>query len=239
MKKLSIVVPCYNEGENVVKLLAAYNQAIVRDDIEVVLVNNGSTDETGTILERVAASYSHFLTIVTVSTNQGYGYGILSGLQAATGEFIGWTHGDLQTPPSDVITALHIIEQNENNPSLYVKGTRNGRPIFDRFFSWGMGWFESIYLHAPLREINAQPNVFHRSFLDTFTNPPHDFSFDLYVLYMAHRHHLKLVRFPVAFLKRQHGTSKWNTGIKSKWKFIKRTISFSVKLKKQLETPHP
>ncbi len=234
MKKLSIVIPCYNEAENVPKLLEAYDTTISRNDIEVVLVNNGSTDATGAVLDALEGKFQRFLKIVSVPVNQGYGYGILSGLRAAEGEFIGWSHGDLQTPPVDVLKALEIIESKNSHQKLYVKGVRQGRPLSDRFFSWGMGIFETVYLKVPLSEINAQPNVFHRSFFAKWNNPPHDFALDLYTLYQAHQHKLEIVRFPVPFLKRQHGNSKWNTGIKSKWKFIKRTIHFSTTLKATL-----
>lgn len=232
--KLSIVVPCYNEGENVAKVLAAYNDVITRNDIEVLLVNNGSTDTTGQVLDDLLPRYAHFLRIVTVTENQGYGYGILTGLRAAQGEFIGWTHGDLQTPPRDVLRALEIIEKNDNQKNLYVKGNRGGRPLFDQFFTFGMNVFESIYLHGWFYDINAQPNIFHKSFFATWDNPPHDFALDLYAYYQAQKSNLTIIRFKVPFLARQHGTSSWNTGLKSKWKFIKRTISFSTALKKRL-----
>ncbi len=231
--KLSIVVPCYNEGENIPLLLDAYAKVITRSDVEIILVNNGSTDSTGTLLEEIAPKYEQFLKVVTVPVNQGYGYGILTGLRAAEGEFIGWTHGDMQTPPKDILTALTIIEEQSNN-NIYVKGKRTGRPLFDHFFTLGMSVFETIYLKTPLFDINAQPNIFHRSFFATWENPPSDFSLDLYALYMARQQKLNLIRFTVPFLKRVHGSSKWNTGILSRWKFIKRTITFSKSLKKQL-----
>ena len=232
--KLSIVVPCYNEAENIPKLLAAYAEVINRDDLEIILVNNGSTDETAQVLVQLLPLYESFLKVVTVSVNQGYGFGILSGLRSATGEFIGWTHGDLQTPPRDVINALTIIEENNSRPTLYVKGNRSGRPLFDEFFTVGMSIFESLYLGTKLSDINAQPNVFHKSFFASWDNPPHDFSLDLYVFYLARKQGLEIIRFAVPFLKRQHGSSKWNTGILAKWKFIKRTIKFSIELKKIL-----
>jgi polyisoprenyl-phosphate glycosyltransferase len=234
--KLSIVVPCYNEAENIPKLLAAYAEAINRDDIEVVLVNNGSTDETATVIAGLLPNYQNFLRVVTVPINQGYGFGILEGLRATTGEFIGWTHGDLQTPPKDVLTALQIIESKGSPVDVYVKGNRFGRPFFDVFFTWGMSVFETIYMGVVLYDVNAQPNVFHRSFLEMWTNPPHDFALDLYTLYTAKKMSIKIIRYDVPFLKRVHGESKWNTGLLAKWKFIKRTITFSIELKKRLRT---
>lgn len=233
--KLSIIIPCYNEGKNVALLLDSYAAAITRNDIEVILVNNGSTDDTGVFLESVAPTYARFLKVHTVPVNQGYGYGILSGLREATGEFIGWTHGDQQTPAADVIKALDIIEARDNDTTLYVKGKRVGRPLFDQFFTFGMSVFETIYLRTRLYEINAQPNIFHRSFFATWDNPPHDFALDLYALYMAKQKKCTLVRFDVQFLTRLHGVSSWNNGLKGKWKFIKRTISFSTSLKARLK----
>ncbi len=232
--KLSIVVPCYNEAENIPKLLAAYAEVITRNDLEIILVNNGSTDETAEVLMQLLPLYESFLKVVAVPINQGYGFGILSGLRSASGEFIGWTHGDLQTPPRDVIQALTIIEENNSRPTLYVKGKRSGRPLFDEFFTVGMSIFESLYLGTKLFDINAQPNIFHKSFFASWDNPPHDFSLDLYVFYLARKQGLEIIRFTVPFLKRQHGSSKWNTGILAKWKFIKRTIKFSIELKKTL-----
>jgi glycosyltransferase involved in cell wall biosynthesis len=232
--KLSIIVPCYNEGANVALLLEAYSAVITRPDIEIILVNNGSTDGTAEMLTSLTSSYGRFLKVVTVPVNQGYGYGILSGLRAASGEYIGWTHGDLQTPPRDVIAGLAIIESHNTPTKLYVKGTRKGRPLFDQFFTFGMSIFETLYLGTWLYDINAQPNIFHRSFFEHWDTPPHDFSFDLYVLYTAKKAGLTVTRFPVTFPPRIHGESNWNTSFKNKWKFIKRTFTFSVELKKRL-----
>lgn len=233
---LSIVVPCYNEAGSVSGLLEAYAAAINRADIEVVLVNNGSTDNTRDVLEGLQSKYIHFLKVVTVEKNEGYGYGIVSGLKAASGEFIGWTHGDLQTPPSDILKALDIIELENKNEFLFMKGKRKGRPLFDNFFTAGMSIFETLYFRTALFDIFAQPNIFHRNFFATWENPPKDFALDLYVLYTAKKQGLKIIRFPVYFLARKYGQSSWNTGLSGRWKFIKRNVSFSVELKRILRT---
>lgn len=229
--KLSVVVPCYNEEENIPLILERFGEIIKRDDIEVILVNNGSTDGSSKVLEELLPKYA-FARTTLVPVNQGYGYGILQGLKECKGEYIGWTHADMQTDPADILKALAIIEKEKE--SVFVKGNRKGRPLFDVFFTAGMSLFETCYLHKKLYDINAQPNIFPKTFFDGWENPPYDFSLDLYALYMARVKGLKVVRFPVLFPERIHGESKWNTGLKSKWKFIKRTMEFSVKLKKTL-----
>lgn len=231
--KLSIIVPCFNEEKNIPLILKKFSEVIKTNDIEVVLVNNGSTDNSQAVLNKLLPNYP-FAIVVKVDVNQGYGFGIISGLMAANGEFIGYTHADMQTDPADVFKALDIIEKQVNPTNCFVKGNRKGRPIFDQFFTAGMGFFETIYLGTKLWEINAQPNIFHKKFFQNLSNIPKDFSLDLYLLYMAKKRGLDIIRFDVIFPPRIHGKSSWNDGLASKWKFIKRTIDFSTKLKKEL-----
>lgn len=73
-------------------------------------------------------------------------------------------------------------------------------------------------------------------FFESWSNPPYDFALDLYAFYMAEKQNISIVRFPVLFKKRIYGESHWNNNLYSKWKFIKRTISFSYSLKKKFKT---
>jgi glycosyltransferase involved in cell wall biosynthesis len=233
--KLSIVIPCYNEEKNIPLIFERFNDVITSDDIEVVLVNNGSEDKSQKVIESILPNYP-FVSLVHLKENKGYGNGIFAGLASAKGTFLAWTHADLQTDPADVIKALSILENSADPKKTFVKGCRKSRPLFDNFFTVGMSLFESIYLRTRLWDINAQPNVFHKEFYKTWKTPPDDFSLDLFVYFSARKCGLELKRFPVFFPERIHGTSSWNTGLYSKWKFIKRTISFSINLKKAVKS---
>ncbi len=232
--KLSIVIPCYNESRNIPLLISDFGKNLRRNDVEMIIVENGSTDDSGEVLTHLAP-YFPFLKIVHLKENRGYGFGIISGLKEAEGEFLAWTHADLQTDPGDTLKALEIIESRGDARNIFVKGARRGRPLADNIFTFGMSAFETIYLGVTLWDINAQPNVFHRSFFARWENPPNDFSLDLYAFYMARKLHLSVIRFPVVFPGRRHGHSTWNTGLPAKWKFIKRTFDFSVRLKHDIK----
>ncbi|WBX81422.1 glycosyltransferase family 2 protein [Virgibacillus salarius] len=233
MIRYSIVIPCYNEAKNIPALLARWEQVMERKDVEILLVNNGSKDESSETLQQWVPQYS-FAQRLEIEVNRGYGYGILYGLSHARGEFLGWTHADLQTDPLDVIKAMEVIDNSPSPQHIFVKGNRKNRPLFDQLFTGGMSLFESLYLKQKLRDINAQPNVFHRSFYLSWSNPPNDFSLDLYAFYMARKADLEIHRFAVVFPDRLHGESSWNNGLAAKVKFIKRTLDFSTTLKKEL-----
>jgi hypothetical protein len=115
-----------------------------------------------------------------------------------------------------------------------VKGSRIGRPIADNIFSIGMGIFESIILRTKLWEINAQPTIFSKKFFLSWSDPPEDFSLDLYSYVMAKKNNLSIKRLTVFFPERFYGNSSWNTGLTSKLALIQRTIKFSFQLKKRI-----
>ena len=204
--KLSIVIPCYNEKENIPLILKRFNEVIKNQDIEVIMVDNGSTDGSSELLKKLVKKYS-FAKLTTVKQNKGYGYGILQGLKNATGEFLGWTHADMQTDPNDVVRAYQLLKENNWDSNLFIKGNRKKRPIFDQIFTFGMSIFETLYLKTYIHDINAQPNIFSREFYQSLENPPYDFSLDLYVYYLARKRNLKIVRFDVLFTERLHGKS--------------------------------
>ncbi len=232
--KLSITLPCYNESKNIPHLLESFALLIKDRDMEVILVNNGSTDDTAQVLEKLIPLYP-FSKTTLVPVNKGYGYGILAGLKISKGDFLGWTHADLQTDPNDIIRAYDVLKNCLWSPTLFIKGDRINRPIFDQLFTIGMGIFNSILFRMPLSEINAQPNIFHRSFLMKWEAPPFDYAIDLYAHLMSKKHGLTIKRIKVHFPERQFGISSWNDGIKGKWNYIKRILEASFRLKKELK----
>jgi len=227
---VSLIIPCYNEAKNLPFLINRCEKLIEEFPMEVILVDNGSTDNS----EKIIANHS-VIKLVRVENNKGYGNGILEGLSNAKGEILAWTHADLQTDPNDMIKGLKYFLNADDQKTIFVKGTRRGRPIVDLFFTLGMSIFETILLRKFLWDINAQPTIFHKSFFEQWSLPPKDFSLDLYAYFMAKKSELTIKRFPVQFSNRLHGESSWNVNLKGRYNFIRRTLIYSYKLKRELK----
>ena len=232
MINLSIVIPCFNEAKSLPKLVKDFSKKLKRKDVELILVNNGSNDSSETILLNLKKNYN-FLKTIRLKKNNGYGNGILQGLKKAKGQYLSWTHADLQTDPYDAITGFEKFKK-ELSPKIFIKGNRLGRPFKDVFFTIGMSIFETILLKNFFWDVNAQPNIFHKNFFNMLEKIPLDFSFDLFFYFNAKKKNLKILRFPVKYPQRKFGVSHWNTDFKNKMKFIKRTIKYSFQLKKEL-----
>ena len=226
-----IVIPCFNEENNLEKLISECEKVAKLSKYQVgfILVNNGSTDGSEERLLELVEGIN-CIKYVSLTVNKGYGGGILAGLELATAPISGWTHADLQTPLADCLVGVRSIQSGED----FAKGRRFGRSKGDKLFSLGMGLFESVLFRERLFEINAQPTIFRTELVKDWKKPHSDFSLDLYALVMASKGGLKIARFPVKFLPRQFGKSKWNLGFKSRAKFIRRTLSYSFVLRRSL-----
>jgi glycosyltransferase involved in cell wall biosynthesis len=236
--RLSLVIPCYNEARSLPQLVARAGRVVAGDDVDVVLVDNGSTDDSPAVLASLLAGQPRVRS-VRVEVNQGYGHGILTGLRAAAADgaqLLGWTHADLQTDPLDALRGLALFEDAADPERLFVKGRRYGRPLGDTAFTVGMSAFETALLRRPLWDINAQPTLFPASFFAGWVDPPTDFSLDLYAYHRAVDRGLQVQRLPVSFGARQHGVSSWNVDWRSKGKFIRRTTTYSLALRRALKT---
>ncbi len=234
---LSIVIPCYNEAGNIPFILASLRERLAdRTDVEVVLVNNGSSDESSAVLARELQRPEHaFAVVCDVPVNKGYGYGICAGLRQARGRVLAWTHADMQTDPRDVLSAFARFSAAGPAEQVFLRGRRRARNPLDAFFTFGMTIAASAALGVWLNDVNAQPKMFHRSFFESLDRPPDDFSLDLYVLYTAKRRGMTVLQQDVIFGKRLHGQAKGGGTLKGKWKLIKRTWAYIIALRKDLK----
>ena len=229
--KLSIIIPCYNEKSSIEDLVKNCIENI-NDKMEVLLVDNGSSDNTFQVLSNLNLPKN--IIPLRVEKNKGYGNGILFGLNHSRGEIVSWTHADLQTDISDVTRGYKLYKEELINKTSIVKGVRKKRNLFDFFFTFSMGIYSSIILKKWMYDINAQPKIFHRTFLDEFENAPLDFSLDLFLIHFFKNKNIKIKTFPVFFNKRKYGEAKGGGTFKGKLKLIKRTLSYIRTLKQNL-----
>ena len=116
MKPLvSVVVPLFNEVDNVRPLLDQVHQAFAGDDThdyECLFVNDGSADGTAALLDELARGEPR-LRPIHLARNLGQSAAIYAGLQAARGDYIVTMDGDLQNDPADVPKVLALLAEHD------------------------------------------------------------------------------------------------------------------------------
>lgn len=230
--KYSIVIPCYNESDNLDNLIDTLKKVDYFDLAEFILVENGSKDDSRKFFEKSKKIDGIHFKKVYVDENQGYGYGLLQGLKASNGKYVGWLHADLQVNPNYMNDLIKYIEENGDNEKFFLKGKRKNRPFLDCFFTGAMTIFETCLFGKRLNDIGAIPVLFNRELLDEFKKPPYDFSIELYTFYKARCNHYKVKRFKVILEERKKGNSSWNKGFMSKIKQSKIIMKDSFQIRK-------
>ena len=106
----------------------------------------------------------------------------MSGIRKSSGQIVAWTHADLQTDPQDVVDAYQYFVSKNGDNNFILKGKRKKRKFFDNLFTSLMSIISSVAFKVKLSDINAQPKLFPKSFLNYMKDYPNDFSLDLFFL---------------------------------------------------------
>ena len=136
-KKVSLIVPCYNEQES----LPIFYQAVCdvanslpQYDISLVLVNDGSKDETMKIMRELAAGDDR-VHYISFSRNFGKEAAMFAGFCNAKGDYVAVMDADMQDPPSLLPQMLEILESGEYDSVATRRVTREGEPPIRSFFA--------------------------------------------------------------------------------------------------------
>jgi glycosyltransferase involved in cell wall biosynthesis len=121
---LSIFFPAYNDAGTIASLaiVAHMTAQKITDDYEVIVVNDGSPDHTGELLDEMARSFP-WLRVVHHGKNRGYGGALRTGFAAASKELIFYTDGDAQYDPREMLALYAALRDDVD----FVNGTKIGR----------------------------------------------------------------------------------------------------------------
>ena len=216
--KLSLVVPCYNEAENV----SAFQDAVISAfdgcgyDYEIVFINDGSRDATLHNLKKIHAAQKCPVQVISFSRNFGKEAGIFAGLEHARGEYISLIDADLQQRPEIVREMVEILEGESNVDVVAAYQDRRREGAVLSFFK------KCFYsLMNRLSRVSLQPDAsdfrtFRRSVRDSLLSLSeyHRFSKGLFAWV---GYETKFI--PYTACERASGTTKWNF-----WKLVEYAV---------------
>ena len=207
--KLSMIVPCYNEAENV----QAFQDAVISAfegcgyDYELIFINDGSRDATLHNLKKMFSQQKCPMKVVSFSRNFGKEAGLYAGLEHATGSYIALIDADLQQRPEIVRNMVEILDNNPDTDVVAAYQDRRGEGMILSFFK------RSFYaIINKLSKVTLQPDAsdfrtFRRSVRDSMLEMAeyHRFSKGIFAWVGYNTEFI-----PYTACERHAGTSKWN-----------------------------
>jgi len=174
MQKISIVIPAYNEEKSIEKTMEQIHSVMGQHSIsyELIIVDDGSTDSTSTILEN-----RNDLILVKHDVNMGYGAALKTGIRNASGEIIAITDADGTYPIADIPKLFGYIEEYD-----MVVGARTGEnvhiPLIRRPAKWLLNKLANFVANYKIPDMNSGLRVFKKDIAESYSHIlPSGFSF--------------------------------------------------------------
>ncbi|MGN6185442.1 MAG: glycosyltransferase family 2 protein [Thermoanaerobaculia bacterium] len=158
----SAVIPVFNSAE-IIELTTAACSRFFEENLltyELLLIDDGSTDQTWPVLEQIAATNNHVIA-VRLLRNYGQHDAVHCGLSLSRGEYVVVLDDDLQNPPSEII---HLIKKAEDGYDVvFGKFRRKQHSLIRRLGSWGVNWINTAVFDKPATLVLTNFKLLRRS----------------------------------------------------------------------------
>lgn len=163
-KKLSIVMPAYNEGEHIFDNLKEVSSAIsaFMDNFEIIVVNDGSSDNTRSEIKRCMKEDCH-VRMASYRKNRGKGNAVKIGVQRASGDYIAFLDSDLDLPPEQIEQYMESLLKGEADVVIGSKMHKDSEleyPKIRRIMSLGYYWMLRLLFHLKVKDTQTGLKVF-------------------------------------------------------------------------------
>lgn len=223
--KLSLVVPCYNEEENIALFAETAERALEGVEYEIIFINDGSKDNTIGELKKLVERQSANITVVDFSRNFGKEAGMYAGLQKANGDYISFVDADLQQPVSVAREMMEFLEENTEYDAVacYQEERIEGKGV--SFLKKGFYRVVNMMCDIQFREDASDFRTIRKSVADAILSMPeyHRFSKGIFA-WVGYNTYYR----PYTVQERHAGKTSWST-IKLFRYAIDGMISFSTK----------
>lgn len=197
-----MVIPLYNEGENVPILQKEIRDALAGKDYELILVDDGSTDDTVARIERTPE-----VRVLLFEKNAGQSAAMIAGMQAAKGAAVVLLDGDLQNDPKDIPKLLAEIDQGADLVCGYRARRRD--TVVKRITSRVANFVRSRFVGDGIRDTGCTLKAMRRECVNALVpfKGVHRF-----IPALVKNAGYKIVEVPVNHRARQFGVSKYGLG---------------------------
>jgi len=206
---LSVFFPAYNDAPSLPALIGKTFEVLNRHvrDFEVIVVNDGSADDTGAVLERLRESHGSRLRIITHPENRGYGGALRTGFAAATKDFVFYTDGDGQYDAGELPLLLDAVWPDVGLINGYK--TRRQDPWHRIVIGAIYNQFARFLFGVQLRDIDCDFRLIRRSLVERANLRSSSGTICVELVKKLEASGMRVVEVPVSHYPRHHGRSQF------------------------------
>jgi glycosyltransferase involved in cell wall biosynthesis len=222
-RKLSVIVPVYDERNTVVEIVRRMRAVDLPVDLEILVIDDGSTDGTRDVLRQL---HDSTVRVITHEQNRGKGAAIRSGLAQLTGDLVLVQDADLEYDPEDWPKLLTPIMRGKAQVVYGSRFTGERRNML--FLHWVGNRFLSlvtnVLYNTTLSDMETCYKLFDRSVLDGITLRAMRFEFEPEVTAKILRRGIRIYEVPISYTGREFDEGKkitWRDGFVALWTLVK------------------
>jgi len=222
-RKLSVIVPVFDERNTVVEIVRRMRAVDLPVELEIVIVDDGSTDGTRDVLRQLGDST---VRVITHEANRGKGAAIRSGLAHVHGDLVLVQDADLEYDPEDWPKLLNPIMRGKAQVVYGSRFTGERRNML--FLHWVGNRFLSlvtnVLYNTTLSDMETCYKLFDRTLLDGITLRAQRFEFEPEVTAKILRRGIRIYEVPISYAGREFHEGKkitWRDGVVALWTLVK------------------
>ena len=205
---VSVFFPAYNDAGTIASLVLIAQMTVrqLADDYEVIVVDDGSPDHTGELLDELARHFP-WLKVVHHEKNRGYGGALRTGFETATKELVFYTDGDAQYDPRE-LAALH----QALGPGVdFVNGYKTGRsdPLHRIVVGRLYHWFVKLCFGLRIRDVDCDFRLLRRSVFEKVQITRSSGVICVELMKKVQDHGFRIAQVPVHHYHRSYGKSQF------------------------------
>lgn len=229
--KLSLVIPTYNEEENIKTLLEKTDKVLRSIPIafELIVVDDNSKDKTRPIVKELQKNNPQII-LIERDNERGLATALIRGYNASQGQYLGAMDADLAHNPEYLPEMLKMLDSGEADfvvGSRYVKGAEfRGKPLLNRVASLVGQFLIKILLGLKVKDTSNNYRVFKKEIWEKIKNQLHpDGNIMLTeIVYLTSKNNFKIMEIPILYIERRLGKSKLSIA-KETIKFFKNILA--------------
>ena len=205
---VSVFFPAYNDAGTIASLVILAQMTVRRytDDYEVIVVNDGSPDHTGELLDEMARVNS-WLKVVHHKTNKGYGGALRTGFETASKDLVLYTDGDAQYDPREFALLLEAYSDNVDFVNGY-KISRND-PLHRKIIGRVYHHFVKLAFGLKIRDVDCDFRLMRKSIFDKVKLTRSSGVICVELMKKVHDFNFRIAQVPVHHYHRTYGTSQF------------------------------
>ena len=242
---LSIVIPIYNEDQYILKLLDELKQFFNSENTEIILVDDGSTDNSLYLVNQFKKqkNYNFLLKIISIENNSGKGNAVKRGIDESVGEYILLQDADLELDTKDSREMYQMIKDNKEIKCIFGSRYLSGKLKKNNyFFNNLVGKINSlifnIFFLQSISDVHCGLKILHRDVINNIKLSVKDFGIEIDIASQIVRNNFFIYEYGVSYYfrtKKQGKKITWIDGLKSfyyllKVRFLDNSISTNISI---------